>query len=234
MRKKLVIAGSIVVALLVLLAFLSPLYPSPAPFTLAPLSNKIQASRRLDVRELQGRWKLAQGSFVGYRVWEKDFITPHLAVARTSNVQGSLTVTADSGGLQVSEVTVSVGLAGLQSIDSMAANPFASRDPLVSQLLDVQRYPTATFMLNHPIQLAPTVKQNQILALTVSGQLSIHGVTRAESVSLRADMISKGVQVIGVIQTSMVDFGVQPPRYPPFTVVAPGLTLEFELRYVKA
>src|SRR5947207_2696189 len=69
-----------------------------------------------------GNWAVATGSVVGYRVREQ-FVgqsSPHEAVARTSDVTGSVTVTQDSSGLTAANLTFTAQVGTLKSVDTVA------------------------------------------------------------------------------------------------------------------
>jgi len=97
---------------------------------------------------LAGKWTIASGSVVGYRVKEL-FVgqaSKHEAVSRTSTVSGGLTASGDSSGFQVTDITFTAGLADLHSVDSVAGRDVTQRDGVVYRQIDVQQFPTATFI----------------------------------------------------------------------------------------
>jgi len=92
---------------------------------------------------------VAAGSLAGYRVKElfAGQSSKHEAWRETSTVSGSLMVSGDSAGYKVSDVTITVGLADLQSKDQVAGRDVSQRDGIVSRQLDVSQFPTATFTI---------------------------------------------------------------------------------------
>jgi polyisoprenoid-binding protein YceI len=69
--------------------------------------------------------------------------------------------------------------------------------------------------------------------VTVPGQLTIHGVTRSVQVTVNLQVSGSKAQAAGSTSFSMTDFGVSPPQVP-ITAVQPQVTLEFQLKLVKA
>ena len=124
MRKRLIIAGAAVAAVVVLAGtgayvyFFSGLRSSPSALGLSATTPSAAASNGT----LAGRWMVTSGSVAGYRVNEL-FVgqtSKHAAVARTSTVNGSLTVSGDSSGYQVNAITITAVLTRLGSRPSSA------------------------------------------------------------------------------------------------------------------
>jgi polyisoprenoid-binding protein YceI len=177
---------------------------------------------------LTGKWTVATGSVAGYRVKEL-FVgqsSKHEAVARTSTVSGNLTVSGDSSGYKVSEVTITVGLAGLQSKDQVAGRDVSQRDGIVSRQLDVQQFPTAT--LTVVSALVPAGVASGPVDVTAAGRLTIHGVTRDVTVRAKAQLVGDRVEIAGSLAINMTEYGVSPPQAP-FVTVDTALTIEFDV-----
>jgi polyisoprenoid-binding protein YceI len=182
---------------------------------------------------LTGNWTVTTGSIAGYRVKElfAGQSSKHEAVARTSTVSGSLTVSGDSTGYKVSDVTITVGLADLQSKDQVAGRDVSQRDGIVSRQLNVQRFPTATFTVVSA-SVAAAVTSGPV-DVTAVGQLTIHGVTKDVTVKAKAQVAGDKVEIAGSIAITMTDYGVLPPQAP-FVTVDTALTLEFDIFMTKA
>ena len=182
---------------------------------------------------LTGKWTVATGSIAGYRVKElfAGQSSKHEAVARTSSVSGSLTVSADSSGYQVSDVTITVGLDDLQSKDQVAGRDVSQRDGVVSRELNVQRFPTATLAVASVSVPAGVISGP--VDVTAVGQLTIHGVTKAVTVKAKAQVVGSKVEIAGSIAIAMTDYGVSPPQVP-FVTVDTAVTIEFDVFMTKA
>jgi polyisoprenoid-binding protein YceI len=242
MRKPLVIGAAVVVAaVLVGLGgaygyFFSGLRSAPKPLALSPTAASPSATASAAASAgsgLAGTWKVGQGSLAGYRVREQfaGQAAAHDAVARTSTVSGSLTVADDGDGLTASSIQFTVGLADLQSVDTVAGLNVANRDRIVSRTLSVSQYPDATFEAQS-VSVPAGIESGQTPTVSIPGQLTVHGVTKPATLSVQLRLNGGQVQAAGSTSFAMTDFGVQPPQVP-ITVVQPQVTVEFQLVLVR-
>ena len=96
------------------------------------------------------------------------------AVGRTSNVTGSLTI----DGTTITAVDMTADLTTLQSDE-------ANRDrQLQRQGIETATYPTATFTLTQPIELDAVPAEGEIVNVTATGDLMLHGVTKSVEIPL--------------------------------------------------
>jgi polyisoprenoid-binding protein YceI len=242
MRKPLVIGAAVVVAAVLLglggayAYFFSGLRSAPKPLALSPAAASPSAAASAAASTgagLAGTWKVGQGSLAGYRVREQfaGQTAAHDAVARTSTISGSLTVAGDGSGLTASGLQFTVGLADLQSVDTVAGLNVANRDRIVSRSLSVSQYPDATFQAQ-PISVPASIESGQTPTVSIPGQLTVHGVTKPVTLSVQLRLSGGQVQAAGSTSFAMTDFGVQPPQVP-ITVVQPQVTVEFQLVLVR-
>jgi polyisoprenoid-binding protein YceI len=149
MRRNLIVAAAadvLVIAIASLCGyvyFFSNLRSSPTTLGLGARPSPATSSSAL-----AGRWKVTTGSLAGYRVQEL-FVgesSKHLAVARTSNVSGGLTVTGAPTGYEVNGISLTADLSSLHSVDQVVGRNVTQRDGIVSRQLDVQQFPNATFI----------------------------------------------------------------------------------------
>jgi polyisoprenoid-binding protein YceI len=174
-------------------------------------------------------WTVSSGSVAGYRVKEQ-FVgqsSTHEAVARTSAVSGQVTITQAGSTYELSAASIAVELSGLASVDSVAGYNVTNRDRIVQGSLAVRSFPTATFVA-HSVALPADAANGQAVTVSVPGKLTIHGVTRDVTATLRLRVSGASAQVAGTIATSMTDFGVSPPNIG-FTTVQPAVTIEVSL-----
>ena len=177
---------------------------------------------------LTGTWTVASGSVAGYRIKEL-FVgqaSKHEAVARTSAVTGGLTVGGDSGGYQVSSLTFTADITSLHSVDSVAGRDVTQRDGVVSRQLDVQQFPTAIFTATSAS--VPGGITSQPVDVTVTGKLTIHGVTKDVTVKAKAQLAGNKAEIAGSTSIVMTDYGVSPP-FAPFVTVDSTLLIEFDI-----
>jgi polyisoprenoid-binding protein YceI len=233
-----VVAVVVVVALGAIgayLYFFSGLRSAPKPLALAsPGTSASPSAAGSSSGGLVGSWTVGQGSLAGYRVREQ-FVgqsSPHEAVARTSTVSGGLTVQQSSSAFQASNVNFITQLSGLQSVDQVAGYNVSQRDRFVSRSLDVQQFPEATFKAAS-VSVPAGASDGQEVTLAVPGQLTIHGVTKDATATVKARFSGGQLQLAGSTPATMTDFGITPPQVP-FTKSEPAVTIEFTLVLTRA
>ena len=180
-----------------------------------------------------GNWAVTTGSVAGYRVKEL-FVgqtSKHEAVARTSTVSGGLTVSGDSSGYQVSAITFTAVLTDLTSVDSVVGRDVTQRDSFVARQMDLQQFPKAVFAASSA-SVAGAVTSQPVDA-SVPGQLTIHGVTKDVTATVKAQVTGGKIEIAGNVSIDMTDYGVSPPSVP-FTTVDSQVTIEFDLFLAKA
>lgn len=176
---------------------------------------------------LVGTWSLVRGanSFVGYRVEEQlAGIGATTAVGRTNSLEGTLMF----DGSQVTRVEVTADVRTLQSDNSL-------RDgQLRTQALESNRFPTATFVLTSPIAIGAVPREGESVSRTVTGDLTLHGVTRPITMEVQGVMRDGLVVVVGSTIIRFADFNIAQPRAATVLSVADHGTLELQLVFQKA
>jgi polyisoprenoid-binding protein YceI len=205
--------------------------PAPAPLSLrsagatGPSDRSSQAGPAAepasDTSGLQGDWRVAAGSIVGYRVREVLAGQSQVAVGRTSAVGGGMTISGDT----VTAASFSVLMATVHSNESERDAQFDGR------IMDVSAYPTATLTLTGPISLAPLPADGVIRTYRASAGLAMHGVTRTVSFSLEAERTSAGIEVSGAIPILFADWSIANPSFPPFVTTQNHGVLEFLVKF---
>ena len=206
--------------------FFSGLRTSPPALALASPSPSAAATAS---PAAGGTWNITTASLVGYRVKEQ-FVgqsSQHEAVARTSDVTGEVTIAKSGSTYEMTSATVTVQLAGLASVDSVAGYNVTNRDRIVQGSLGVNSFPTATFSAQN-VALPAGVQNGEAVTVSVPGQLTIHGVSKAVTAALQLRVSGSTAQIAGTISTNMTDFGINPPTIG-FTTVQPATTIEFQL-----
>jgi polyisoprenoid-binding protein YceI len=181
-----------------------------------------------------GTWTVGSGSLAGYRVKEQ-FVgqsSTHEAVARTSQVTGTVTISKSGDTYTMSATKITVQLSSLASVDSVAGYNVTNRDRIVQQALDVQSFPTAVFEASSA-ELPPAAASGTAVTVSVPGRLTIHGVTKNVTATLQLRVSGSSAQVVGTIATNMTDFGVSPPSIG-FTTVQPAVTIEVSLNLAQS
>ena len=160
-------------------------------------------------------------SFVGYRVREElASIGATEAVGRTPDVTGLMRV----DGTTVTEAEFTADLTTLQSDES-------NRDrQLGRQALETSRFPTATFVLTEPVDLGAVPAEGEAVDVTVTGDLTLHGVTKSVEVPLQAKLEGGIVTVVGSLPILFEDYGIEKPSSFVVLSVEDNGILEFQLQ----
>ena len=153
---------------------------------------------------LVGRWEvLADGSsFAGYRVEEElARIGATTAVGRSTVLTGSLVF----DGAAITEVVIEVDLTALTSDDSR-------RDgALRRQALETNTYPSTTFTLTQPIPVKEVPAEGEMLSVTATGDLTLHGVTREVQIPMEGQLVGDRVAVVGSLEIVFADYDMDTP-----------------------
>ncbi len=176
---------------------------------------------------------MTTGSQARYRVQEL-FVgqtAKHDAVAQTSSVNGTVTVSGSASGYEATAISVVADLASLHCSDSVAGRDVTQRDGLVSRQLDVQQFADAYFTATSA-SVPGTVTTSQV-DVTVTGSLSIHGVTRPVTATAKAQVAGGKIEIAGSVSINMTDYGVSAPQVP-FTTVDSAATIEFDIFLTRA
>jgi polyisoprenoid-binding protein YceI len=228
MRRNLIVAAAAALALVVVMGvaayayFFSGLRSSPASLGLSAPT----ASPTSGTTGLVGTWKVTTGSLAGYRVQElfAGETSKHVAVARTSDVTGGLTVKGDG-------IALTVDLTTLHSVDQVAGRNVSQRDGIVSRQLETQQVPYASFTAASAS--VPATVTTTPADVTLLGKLTIHGVTRDVTATTHAQVAGDKIEIAGTLTVNMADYSISPPRAP-FVTVDPTVTIDFDVFLVKS
>ena len=168
---------------------------------------------------LAGTWKVGTGSTAGYRVKEDLFGQHATAVGRTNSVTGSMTI----AGTTVTKASFSVDMTTVSSDRSQRDGQFQGR------IMDTSQYPTATFELTKPIDLAPVPKDGTIKTYPATGKLTLHGTTKTVTIPLNTKRVGDVIQVQGILSINFPDYNIDNPSGGPASVGNVG-QMEFLLQ----
>ncbi|MCU0270208.1 MAG: YceI family protein [Acidimicrobiales bacterium] len=164
----------------------------------------------------------ATGSFVGFRIQEElASIGSATAVGRTGDVTGTMEIE----GTTVTAATFEVDLTTITTNESR-------RDDRVQQALETDQFPTATFTLSEPIELGESAAAGEPVTVDAPGELTIHGVTQQVVFPLEAQLVEGTVVVVGSIDVTFADYGVEVPSAPVVVSVEDTGVLELQLLLV--
>ena len=180
--------------------------------------------------ELAGAWTVADGSVVGYRVREQlggiSALTD--AVGRTSAVTGSATLEASGNVLAVTAASFEADLSQLESDEGRRDNRIRSIG------LQSDQFPTGSFVLAETIDVPADALTGSTVDVTLTGALTIHGVTKTVTIPAQARLNGDRIEVVGALTFPFSDFGMTPPDVAGFVQVEDDATLEVLLSLVRA
>jgi polyisoprenoid-binding protein YceI len=197
-----------------------------------PTASDDPASSASTAEGIAGTWNVDSsigagdtGTFVGYRVQETlATVGAQEAVGRTSNVSGSLTI----DGSTITAVDMTADLTTLQSDE-------ANRDrQLQRQGIETATYPTATFTLTQPIELDAVPAEGDIVNVTATGDLTLHGVTKSVEIPLEARLEGGVITVAGSLPIQFADYNIAQPQGMIVLSVEDHGTLELQLHFTRA
>jgi polyisoprenoid-binding protein YceI len=170
---------------------------------------------------IEGTWSITTGSQAGYRAKEILFGQDAEAVGRTSTVTGTMTIE----GTTVTATEVEVDMTTVASDESRRDGQFRNR------IMDTATFPTATFSLSEPIELGAVPGDGEQLTRTVTGELTLRGVTQSVTFELTARRNGATIEANGIIPIDFDDYEIPDASGGPATV---GRNGEVELLLVFA
>ena len=215
------VAGLVVLAAAGPFVYIHFFNSTPAALSLSPGSTPAStaAANTAASGSVAGAWTVGSGSIVGYRVNEVLLGQNATAVGRTTSVTGHLTI----AGSTVTAAAFSVPMATVHSDKSQRDAQFDGR------IMDVSQYPTGTFALTSPIDLAPLPAAGVVKDYTAHGRLTLHGTTRAVTFTLSAERKGSQIEVSGDIAVLFSDYDISNPSFAGFVTTQDHGLLEFLL-----
>src|SRR6202008_505993 len=109
----------------------------------------------------------------------------------TEQVTGSMTV----DGTTVTKAAVTVDMASVKSVGNSLEGAFAERrdGQFAGRIMDTEQFPTSTFTLTEPIDLAPIPKDGVVKNYSATGKLTMHGTTKEVTIPLTARRAGKSI-----------------------------------------
>ncbi len=162
-------------------------------------------------------------TFVGFRVEEELVsIGSATAVGRTPGVTGELVIE----GTELASAEVVADMTGIKTDRSQ-------RDSRVQSALETEEFPTATFVLTSPVDLGQDAIDGEPVTVDAEGELTIHGVTETVTIPLDAQLVEGRVVVVGQVEISFSDYGVEAPTSGSVLSVSDEAIVELRLIFVK-
>ncbi len=173
---------------------------------------------------LDGTWTVLadDATFAGYRVGEELVgIGVTEAVGRTSDVTGSL----ELEGSTLTAVGIEVDMSSLRSDDNRRDGAMRQR------ALETGAFPTASFLLTQPIELGSVPTEGVSVTVTAIGDLTLHGATRPIEIPLEAQLVGNRIVVVGSVDVTYGDFGIDLPSAPVLVGVEDHGLIELQLTF---
>lgn len=167
---------------------------------------------------IAGTWTIGAGSIAGYRVEEILFGQSSEGAGRTEAITGTVTI-ADT---TIDTAEFSVDLTTVASDDDRRDNQFHGR------IMNTSTFPTATFVLDEPIDLVSIPADLEQITVSATGNLTLHGVTQPIAVDLLARRNGEAIEVDGTIPITFSDYEIDNPSGGPAQVGDEG-EIEFVL-----
>jgi polyisoprenoid-binding protein YceI len=172
-----------------------------------------------------GTWKVATGSVVGYRVKEVLLGQDNTAVGRTSAITGHLSIASS----RVTAGTFTVQMATIKSDEGKRDAQFNGR------IMDTATFPTGKLTLTRPITITPLPAVGVIKKYTASGNLTLHGHTRAVTFPLSAERTTAGqIEISGSIPILFANWDIPNPSFAGFVTTQNHGVLEFLLKLTRS
>jgi polyisoprenoid-binding protein YceI len=193
--------------------------PAPAKLSLPrshSATTEVGSGTGTAVKEVNGTYRVGSGSEAGYRVTEILVGQHSTAVGRTSKIRGSITISND----EVTSGTFTADMASVVSDQSQRNAQFDGR------IMDVAKYPTSTLKLTAPIALGVVAPVGSKATYKATGDLTLHGVTRAVSFSLTTERTTDGIYALADLPIVFADWNISNPSLGGFVTTADTGTLE--------
>ncbi len=144
---------------------------------------------------------------------------PSEAVGTSTNVNGNIQF-GENGAINPDQSQIQVDLSKLQSDESR-------RDNFIKgETLQTGRFPMATFVPREAQGLPSPLPTDGQVSFQLSGELTVHGVTRPVTWAVDAQFTPTNVSGDATTSVNISDFGMTPPKAGPVLSIEDGLTLE--------
>ena len=171
-------------------AIASRIARAAGPLTAAPVA----------VSPIAGSWRVGSGTQAGYSVDDTVMGQTARVVGRTGDVTGTMAI----DGTTVNAVRVVVNM--------RTVTCHCVHDNKYRQMLETDKYPRSTFELTKPIEVGAMPPPGAVVSFPVTGNFTIHGVTRAVGFTVKATRIGERIGVNGSIPVKLSDYNIQNPN----------------------
>lgn len=147
--------------------------------------------------------EVCDATFVGFRIDEElASIGAKTVVGRTPGVTGTMTI----DGTTITATDIVVDMTGLITDDGSRNNAIRN------QAIETAIFPEASFVLTEPIELGAVPGPGEQVQVEATGDLTIHGVTRTETIPLTAELSGDIIVVFGQLGPILLaDYDISQP-----------------------
>lgn len=194
--------------------------PPPPRLGAAPqdAQGEARASAAREGGAREGAFRVADASFVGYRVRETfASIGVTDAVGRTRDVEGTARIVGDT----IAEAELEADLTTLRSDEARRDQALRTRG------IETDRFPRTTFTLAEPAAVVPEPGGRE--RGSVLGRLELHGQEREVRADVQVGWSGQRLEVVGDARIAFADFGIEPPSVAGFVTVRDEGRLEFRV-----
>jgi polyisoprenoid-binding protein YceI len=171
--------------------------------------------------DLNGTWSISTGSFAGYRVAEVLNGADVTVTGRTEDVSGEVTVAGQR--LTAASLTLNVA--------SITTDSTRRDDYFRTSAINTSQYPEATFKLTEAVDVSAAANGGS-QEFTIKGDLTLNGTTVPVTATVNGAFTGTSAQVVGHIDVTWQDFGVQAPNLG-FVSVQDSGQIEFSMNLAK-
>lgn len=201
----------------------SPSSPSGSPSDEPAVSEGFEGKWTVDTQS--GSLDDGTSTFAGYRIEEElGGIGAKTAVGRTQDVTGTLTV----DGTSVSSLELTVDMTTLRSDQARRDGQLSTRG------LETDLFPAATFVLTGPVDLGAEPEVGTPLETSITGDLTLHGVTREISVPIAMLWTGERMEVAASFDVTLTDYDIEAPVGFMVLSIADTGTVEMHVLFQKA
>lgn len=178
-----------------------------------------------------GTWTVAADSVAGYRVREQLANLPAEsdAVGRTDQVTGTITLESSGSTTTLTAGALTVDTTSISSDKQMRDNRMRDEG------LQTDQFPTATFTLTKAVEIPAAALAGTPSDVTLTGDLTLHGVTKTVDIPAQAQLVNGTIQVAGSLSFPLSDYSITAPNIGGVIVsIADTGTLEFLVNFSKS
>ena len=118
-------------------------------------------------------------------------------------------------------------------VSTLTSNEARRDNRIRTSGLETDRFPSATFVADGPIEVPSAARKGTTVTVTAHGALTLHGVTKDVDIAIEARASGSTIELVGSYKFPMAQFGIDPPSIAGFVSVESDATMEFKLVFVK-